>query len=90
MEKEFDLYFYEVHSGRETMSFIPTDYVDITAFRDLKKVAMYAHKTQDPVNTYNSFFQQMEDFRGLESGVKVAEAFIHFKTKSARVTILLP
>ena len=90
MEKNFDLYFYEVNTGSETMSFVPTDYVDITLFRDLKKVAMFAHKTQDPVNTYNAFFQQMEDFRGLESGVKAAEAFIHFKTKSARANLLLP
>ena len=57
-------------------------------FQNLKKVAMYAHKTQDPVNTYNAFFQQMEDFRGLEAGVKAAEAFLHFKTKTARATIL--
>lgn len=87
MNKQFDLYFYEVNSGSETMAFVPTDYVDITEVRDLKKIAMYAHKTQDPVNTYNSFFKQMEDFRGLEAGVAAAEAFIHFKTKAARATI---
>ena len=88
MDKQFDIYFYEVNTGSETMSFVPTDYVDITAFRDLKKVAMYAHKTQDPVNTYKAFFQQMEDFRGLEAGVKAAEAFLHFKAKTARASIL--
>lgn len=90
MNKQFDLYFYEVNSGSETMAFVPTDYADITDVRELKKIAMYAHKTQDPVNTYNSFFQQMEDFRGLEAGVKAAEAFIHFKTKAARANILNP
>jgi LmbE family N-acetylglucosaminyl deacetylase len=88
--KQFDLYFYEVNSGSETMAFVPTDYVDITGFRDQKKIAMYAHKTQDPINTYNSFFKQMEDFRGLEAGVKAAEAFIHFKTKAARANIANP
>ena len=87
MNNKFDLYFYEVNTGSETMAFTPTDYIDITDVRDLKKTAMYAHKTQDPVNTYNSFFQQMEDFRGLEAGVKAAEAFIHFKTKTARAAI---
>ncbi|MEJ7680990.1 MAG: PIG-L deacetylase family protein [Segetibacter sp.] len=90
MDRRFDLYFYEVNTGSETMSFVPTVYVDITNVRDVKKIAMYAHKTQDPVNTYNSFFQQMEDFRGLEAGVKAAEAFIHFKTKAARANILTP
>ena len=90
MDKQFDLYFYEVNSGSETMAFVPTDYVDITDFRDQKKIAMYAHKTQDPVKTYNSFFKQMEDFRGLEAGVSAAEAFIHFKNKTARANILSP
>jgi LmbE family N-acetylglucosaminyl deacetylase len=88
MNKSFDLYFYEVNSGSETMSFSPTDYVDITAFREKKKNAMWSHKTQDPVNTYNSFFRQMEEFRGLEAGVPAAEAFIHFKTKSERANVL--
>jgi len=83
-------FFYEVNSTSETMSFIPTDYVDITDVRDLKKIAMYAHKTQDPVNTYNSFFQQMEDFRGLEAGIKAAEAFIHYKRKALRAAIVMP
>lgn len=37
MDKKFDLYFYEVNTGSETMAFVPTDYVDITDVRDLKK-----------------------------------------------------
>lgn len=87
MNKAFDLYFYEVNTGSETMTFVPADYVDITDFREQKKIAMWAHKTQDPVNTYNSFFKQMEEFRGLEAGVTAAEAFIHFKTKVQRTSI---
>ncbi len=65
MDKIFDLYFYEVNLGRETTAFVPTNYVDITDVRDSKKIAMYAHRTQDPINAYNSFFQQMKDFRWL-------------------------
>lgn len=87
MQKGFDLYFYEVNSGSETMAFTPTDYVDISDARDMKKVAMNAHKTQDPVNTYNTFFKQMEDFRGLEASVPAAEAFIHFKNKTQRASM---
>lgn len=87
MDKQFDLYFYEVNVGSETMSFVPTDYADITDFRDKKKVAMFAHKTQDPINTYNTFFKQMEDFRGLEAGVIAAEAFIRYKAKAVRASI---
>ena len=88
MEKRFDLYFYEVNTGSETMAFTPTDYVDISDVQDQKKVAMYAHKTQDPVNTYNTYFKKMEDFRGLEAGVKAAEAFIHFKSNKAKAAII--
>jgi LmbE family N-acetylglucosaminyl deacetylase len=86
--RQFQLYFYEVNTGSETMSFTPTDYVDITDVRDLKKAAMYAHKTQDPEGTYNNYFKPLEEFRGLEAGVKAAEGFIHFKDKSDRATIV--
>jgi len=85
--RQFQLYFYEVNTGSETMAFTPTDYVDITDVRDLKIAAMYAHKSQDPDGTYKSYFKPLEEFRGLESGVKAAEAFIHFKDKTDRATI---
>jgi LmbE family N-acetylglucosaminyl deacetylase len=87
-ERKFHLYFYEVNTGSETMGFTPTDYVDITALRERKKAAMFAHKTQDPINTYNDYFKPLEEFRGLEAGVKAAEAFIHFKAKGERSTII--
>jgi LmbE family N-acetylglucosaminyl deacetylase len=85
--RAFHLYFYEVNTGVETMSFVPTDYVDITTTRDRKKQAMFAHKTQDPVKTYNDYFKPLEDFRGLEAGVPAAEAFIHFKPQQERARI---
>lgn len=86
--RRFHLYFYEVNTGVETMGFTPTDYVDITAVRDKKKAAMFAHKTQDPVNTYNNYFKPLEEFRGLEARVKAAEAFIHFKAEDNRAGII--
>jgi LmbE family N-acetylglucosaminyl deacetylase len=76
--KKFDLYFYEVNTGSETMAFDPTDYVDITDVRETKKEAMFAHKSQEPQSVYDSFFKTMESFRGLEAGVEAAEAFIRF------------
>lgn len=78
--KQFDLYFYEVNTGSETMSFIPTDYVDITSTRQKKKTALLAHQTQNPQQVYDDFFKTMEEFRGLQAGVKAAEAFIAFNT----------
>ena len=86
--REFHLYFYEVNTGVETMGFTPTDYVDITTVRDRKKQAMFAHKTQDPINTYNDYFKPLEEFRGLEAGVKAAEGFIHFKAEGERAKII--
>ncbi|MEJ0080281.1 MAG: PIG-L deacetylase family protein [Puia sp.] len=55
--RQFTLYFYEVNTGSETMGFVPTDYVDISSLRELKKAAMFAHKTQDPEGTYNNYFK---------------------------------
>jgi len=49
---------------------------------------MFAHKSQGPEKIYDEDFKTMEDFRGLEAGVKAAEAFVHFKVKSERATII--
>ncbi|HXB43945.1 MAG TPA: PIG-L deacetylase family protein [Puia sp.] len=87
-ERAFHLYFYEVNTGVETMAFTPTDYVDITDVRERKKQAMFAHKTQNPIETYNTYFKPLEEFRGLEAGVKAAEGFIHFKPKGDSATII--
>ena len=86
-DQQFDLYFYEVDTGRETLAFVPTDYVDITDVHDRKMAAMMAHKTQSPEKIYERDFIPMEGFRGVEAGVKLAEAFIHFKPKSERSNI---
>ena len=83
----FQLYFYEVNTGSETMAFTPTDWVDITSVRDQKMAAMYSHLSQDPDGTYKNYFKPLEEFRGLECGVKAAEAFIQFKDKAERANI---
>ncbi len=71
--QQFHLYYYEVNTGSESMGFEPTDYVDITGVREKKKALMFAHQTQRPQETYDDFFKAMEEFRGLEAGVKAAE-----------------
>lgn len=87
--QSFDLFFYEVNTGSETMAFVPTDHVDITSVRHRKKEALLCHQTQDPQAVYNDFFKAMEEFRGLEAGVKAAEAFIRFKPISKRASLTL-
>lgn len=81
--QQFDLFFYEVNTGAETMGFTPTVYEDISTQRERKKAALMAHKTQNPEEVYQRYFKTMEDFRGLEAGVAAAEAFVHFKASTS-------
>jgi LmbE family N-acetylglucosaminyl deacetylase len=74
-EKKFDLYFFEVCTGEQTMIFKPTDYVDISETKEQKKKAVYCHVSQDPPGIYQCGHASMEEFRGRELGVVAAEAF---------------
>jgi LmbE family N-acetylglucosaminyl deacetylase len=79
--KPFDLYFFEVCAGEQTMTFHPTDYVDISDTQSIKKQAVYCHVSQDPPGIYNCGHASMEEFRGRELGVKAAEAFVRMNGK---------
>lgn len=79
---KFALYFYEVCIGEQSMTFHPTDYVDITEVQEQKKKAVYCHISQDPPDIYNCGHASMEDFRGRELGVKAAEAFIRMNGRT--------
>lgn len=73
----FDLYFYEVCTGAQSMTFQPTDYVDISSVQAAKREAVFCHASQDPDDIYGpGGHALMEQFRGLEYGVKAAEAFV--------------
>jgi len=74
--KKFDLYYFEVLSGIQTVGFHPTDYVDITSTQETKRKAVYAHTSQHPETIYSHGHQLMEQFRGLEAGYTAAEAFV--------------
>jgi LmbE family N-acetylglucosaminyl deacetylase len=73
----FGLYYYEVNLGSQTMGFHPTDYVDITAVREKKKAALFAHRSQHGEEIYRGHHEVMENFRGREAGTTAAEAFMH-------------
>ena len=75
--EKFDLYFFEVCAGGQTMTFHPTDYVDIADTQQQKRKAVFCHTSQDPDGIYSCGHASMEDFRGREMGVKAAEAFVH-------------
>jgi LmbE family N-acetylglucosaminyl deacetylase len=77
---KFDLYFFEVGTGVETMTFHPTDYVDITGVQELKRRAVFCHASQSPPEIYKPGVPGnqaiMEEYRGMQMGVKAAEAFV--------------
>lgn len=66
------------------MNFHPTDYVDISSVREKKKAALFAHKSQDGEQIYKRHHEVMENFRGRESGVIAAEAFVHLAGAKSR------
>jgi LmbE family N-acetylglucosaminyl deacetylase len=74
--RRFDLYYYEVDAGEQTQNFHPTDYVDIDATLEIKHNACFAHQSQLPATTFWPLHSKMQQFRGIECGVKNAEAFI--------------
>ncbi|HEX5154217.1 MAG TPA: PIG-L deacetylase family protein [Parafilimonas sp.] len=80
-KEKFALYFYEVCIGEQSFLFHPTDYVDITDTQEQKKKALYCHASQDPPGIYACGHAAMEDFRGRESGVHAAEAFIKMTSR---------
>jgi LmbE family N-acetylglucosaminyl deacetylase len=75
--RKFELYFFEVCIGEQTLVFKPTDYVDISEVQEQKRKAVYCHQSQDPPGIYACGHASMEEFRGREMGVKAAEAFVH-------------
>jgi LmbE family N-acetylglucosaminyl deacetylase len=77
--KIFELYFFEVCTGSQTMGFKPTDYVDISSTKEQKRKAVYCHISQNPPGIYaapDCNHGMMETFRGIEMNTPAAEAFV--------------
>lgn len=77
--KIFELYFFEVCTGSQTMGFKPTDYVDISSTKEQKRKAVYCHTSQNPPGIYaapDCNHGMMEIFRGIEMNAPAAEAFV--------------
>jgi LmbE family N-acetylglucosaminyl deacetylase len=72
----FPLYFFEVCAGNQTMTFRPTDYVDISDTQEQKRKAVYCHTSQNPDSIYGCGHAAMEEFRGRELGAKAGEGFV--------------
>lgn len=84
LARKFELYFYEVCIGEQSLGFHPTDHVDITDVRAVKRDAVFCHTSQDPAAIYGSGHHAlMEDFRGGEFGVAAAEGFVRLTARGA-------
>ena len=71
------LYFFEVDAGDQTQGFLANTYIDITAVREKKKAALFAHVSQDGQGIWREHHEIMAQWRGREAGVAAAEAFVH-------------
>jgi N-acetylglucosamine malate deacetylase 1 len=74
-KKKFALYYFEVSDGEDTLQFSPNRSSDISQFEATKKAACYAHASQTP-DRYYALQDRVALFRGAESGVERAEAFL--------------
>jgi LmbE family N-acetylglucosaminyl deacetylase len=70
------LYFFEVNTGSQTQGFKPDVYVDVTAHLEKKRSALVAHVSQDGIGVWREHHEIVARFRGRESGVGAAEAFV--------------
>ena len=84
LDKKPALYYFEVMLGHQTQSFHPTDYVDITDAAETKHAACFVHVSQKIEPIYAGSHGKMEEFRGMESGHELAEAFVkHMQSRPA-------
>lgn len=87
---KFDLYFFEVCQGSQTMGFKPTDYVDISDTQELKKKSVFCHVSQHAAEIYESSdcnHGLMEKFRGMEMNAIAAEGFIRMTGRRTGMSI---
>ncbi|HVU23372.1 MAG TPA: PIG-L deacetylase family protein [Opitutus sp.] len=87
--RPFELYFFEAFTGEQSMGFRPTDYVDITDVHAVKREAAFCHASQQPAEYFyapdgRARQDVIDGFRGVEFGVKAAEAFVRFTGRGAR------
>ena len=81
------LYFFEVNSGSQTEGFLPNTYVDISSVVEQKKAAVFAHVSQDGQGIWREHHEVMANWRGRESGVAAAEAFVHLNHDNPTATL---
>ncbi len=79
----WNLYFFEVETGLQSLGFRPELYLDVGTVRDAKRQACFCHKSQDPIGFWR-LHDQMHRDRGRECGVPYAEAYLLVEAKPGR------
>lgn len=74
--KSVDLFYYEVEAGAQTQTYHPTHYVDITATESRKRQSCFVHASQRPETTFYPMHDKMQQYRGMQYGCRMAEAFV--------------
>jgi len=76
----WNLYFYEIETGAESLAYQPQLYFDIGPVRDLKKQVIDIYKSQGPAKIWG-YNERMQHNRGAECGVQDAEAYFLVEAK---------
>lgn len=79
-QRQWNVYFFEVMSNRQTKLFLPDTYVDITSVWHLKNQACQCHQSQNP-SSFWDVHEEMHRQRGKEAGVDRAEAYLLYEVR---------
>jgi LmbE family N-acetylglucosaminyl deacetylase len=88
-QKHWSLYFFEVMTDQQTLSFRPELYLDIGSVRALKKKALNCHQSQNPGSIWK-VHEAMHIRRGAECGVRYAEAYLQVGAGNGRPVLPVP
>jgi N-acetylglucosamine malate deacetylase 1 len=78
------LYFFEVNTGSQSQGFLPNTYVNVTTVLEKKKAALFAHVSQDGQGIWREHHEIIAQWRGRETGVGAAEAFVQLDRNSMK------
>lgn len=76
----WNLYFFEVMTGSQTLGFRPELYLDLAPVLEKKKACLEAHTSQNPAAIWAAH-EKMHLARGAECGVERAEAYSLLEAK---------
>jgi len=85
----WNLYFFEVMTGRQSLGFRPELFLDISSVRARKKEALACHESQKPDSIW-AFHEGMHRARGAECGVEFAEAYSLVEAKEGCPLLPVP